>query len=127
MTDARFPSPNAAGLIALSGGVLACLLAVWMGDVDTPWGSRWYYLVGLPLMCVVAGWVSYQVPQQPGRWTVYLCLGQLLVAGVTAGIAEMLVGVIFLMALSLPIFMTAVWLSRLALRRRISSSDDTPS
>lgn len=131
MTTTPTFSANLAGAFAFFGAVLICVLLVWLGDSNTPWGSRWYYLIGLPAMSVLVGIVSYQVPQQPGRWTVYLCLGQLLVAWLSAGFGELIIGVLFLMALSLPPFITAIWMSRLGLRRvaaaqvDITASDDS--
>ncbi len=134
MTTNTTLSVNAAGLLAFAAGVLTCLAVAWLGQVETPWGTRWYYLIGLPVMSAAVGAISYLHPRQPGRWTVYLCLGQLLVAWVLSGLGEVLVGVLFLMALSLPIFISAIWLSRVALRRQhaaaehaLSSSDDSQS
>jgi|GEM_PF-4499500 len=127
------PNTNMAAMAVFATGVLTSLLVAWLDDVNTPWASGWYYLAGLPLMSAVVGAVSYRWPQQPGRWTVYVCLGQLLVAWVLAGFAEVIVGILFLMALSLPVFVTAVWTSRLGVRRTaptastLSPSDDSQS
>ena len=129
-SEPRIRIPAAPGWLALAAGTLVCTgLARYSGD-SVAWASQLYYLLGIPLLCVAVALISYRYPRHAGRWTAWMALGQCLSALFTgAGFAGVLQGILFMMVLSLPQFITAIWLSRFGLRARgrVSSSDDNRS
>lgn len=115
-TNSR-PTTRPALLALIAGFAVALTISLLTGEGSAQ-ASPFYYVIGLPLLCVAVGMISYRFPQEAGRWTVFLALGQCLASLLTDGFGGALATLLFMMVLSLPPFITAVWLSRLALRQR---------
>lgn len=111
------PTTRPALLALLAGFAVALTISLLTGE-DSAQASPFYYVIGLPLLCVAVGMISFHFPRDAGRWTVFLVLGQCLASLLTDGIVGALATLLFMTVLSLPPFITAVWLSRLALRQR---------
>lgn len=105
-------------LLALLAGFTVSTLVSLLASVDTAWSSPFYFIIGIPLLCVAVGAISFRFPREAGRWTVFIVLGQCLASLFSGGVGSALATLIVMMVLSLPVFITAVWLSRLGLRRR---------
>lgn len=116
-TDTRSLTP--AAMLSLAAGFSVALAISLLTGEDSAQASPFYYVIGLPLLCVAVGAISYRFPREAGRWTVFLALGQCLASLATDGLGGALATLLFMMVLSLPPFITAVWLSRLALRQRM--------
>ncbi|MCB1837084.1 MAG: hypothetical protein KDH99_05635 [Alcanivoracaceae bacterium] len=128
MPDTRTDTPASTrpALLALVAGFAVALAISLLTGENSAQASPFYYVIGLPLLCVAVGMISYRFPQEAGRWTVFLALGQCLASLLTDGVGGALATLLFMMVLSLPPFITAVWLSRLSLRqqaRRASQQD----
>lgn len=118
MPDTDTPSLTRPALLSFVAGFSVALAISLLSGESSAQASPFYYVVGLPLLCVAVGMISFRFPRDAGRWTVFLALGQCLASLVTDGIGGALATLLFMMVLSLPPFITAVWLSRLALRQR---------
>lgn len=104
-------------LAAFVGGALP-VTAVTLLTGETAWASMLYYLAAIPVMCAAVAVLSYRFPQNPGRWTTFMSLGQCVAAAfVGGGWGIIPLAILFMMVLSLPQFLTAVWASRLAMRK----------
>jgi hypothetical protein len=103
-------------LLSFVGGALP-VAAVTLITGETAWANMLYYLAAIPLMCALVAGLSYRFPQNPGRWTTFMSLGQCVAAAVVGGGWGIIpLAILFMMVLSLPQFLTAVWASRLAMR-----------
>lgn len=118
MSDTDTRSLTRPALLSLLAGFSVALAISLLTGESSAQASPFYYVIGLPLLCVAVGAISYRFPQEAGRWTAFLALGQCLASLVTDGLGGALATLLFMMVLSLPPFITAVWLSRLALRQR---------
>jgi hypothetical protein len=103
-------------VLSFVGGALPVAMVTFITG-ETAWANMLYYLVAIPVMCVVVAALSYRFPQNPGRWTTFMSLGQCVAAAfVGGGWGIIPLAILFMMVLSLPQFLTAVWASRLAMR-----------
>lgn len=103
-------------LLSLLGGA-APVVAITLITQETAWANLFYYIVAIPLMCAMVAAISYRFPQNPGRWTTFMSLGQCLGAAFSGGGWGIIpLAILFMMVLSLPQFLSAVWASRLAMR-----------
>jgi len=126
MPDTDTRSLTRPALLSLLAGFSVALAISLLTGEHSALASPFYYVVGLPLLCVAVGALSFRFPQEAGRWTVFLALGQCVASLLTDGLGGALATLLFMMVLSLPPFITAVWLSRLSLRqqaRRASQQD----
>lgn len=88
---------------------------VVLGGVEA-WDHRSYFIISLPLMMVVAGWVGYLAESRPLRWPLVMLLVQAITALILSGGPGNLfpLGVIVFAVLSVPIAIAAsvgAWLS----------------
>ena len=112
--------PRVAGISAFWVGLLVNVAISVVTGRDEAWDSPLYYVVGIPLMCVAIGFISYRFPRNPGRWTFFMSLGQCVAAVVMGGgVGVLIIALLFMMVLSLPQFITAVWTSRMGLSRQL--------
>lgn len=112
--------PRVAGISAFWVGLLVNVAISVVTGRDEAWDSPFYYVVGIPLMCVAIGFISYRFPRNPGRWTFFMSLGQCVAAVVMGGgVGVLIIALLFMMVLSLPQFITAVWTSRMGLSRQL--------
>lgn len=111
-------------LLSLAGGALPVAAVTFIAG-ETAWASMLYYLAAIPLMCALVAVVSCRFPQNPGRWTTFMSLGQCIAAAVMGGGWSIIpLAILFMMVLSLPQFLTAVWASRLAMRAALRAELD---
>lgn len=82
------------------------------------WDSPWYFLIGVPLMCVAIALISGRFPRRSWRWALSMAFGQS-VALATAGGSLSLwpLAIIAMTVVSLPQFVVAMIAARMASRR----------
>ena len=111
--------PRVAGVASFWVGLLVNVTISVISGRDEAWDSPFYYVVGFPLLCIAIGFISYRFPRNQGRWTFFMSLGQCVAAVVMGrGIGVLIIALLFMMVLSLPQFITAVWTSRMGLSRQ---------
>jgi hypothetical protein len=72
------------------------------------WDSEWYFLIGVPVICVVSAALGFLETSSPWRWGVAPLVGQFSWMLVTQGPGNLLpLGVLVFGVLSLPSVMTA--------------------
>jgi len=77
------------------------------------WDSEWYWLVGVPVVCVLSAVLGFVEPDRPWRWGVAPLVGQFFWMLVTQGPGNLLpLGVIVFGVLAIPSIITA-WLGAL--------------
>lgn len=77
-----------------------------------------YYRLGIPLMCVAIGFISYRFPHRTWRWTVSMAAGQaaaLALGG--SGLSLWPIALIFMTVYSLPQFLVG-WITGFIRRRQ---------
>ena len=78
-----------------------------------------YYVIVIPVMCVVLLLVSYRFPDRSWRWTVSMAAGQATaMAAGGSGLSLWPLALVFMTVCSMPQFVAGSIGSRLALRRR---------
>lgn len=88
-------------------------IVVWIG-VSTvsgrreAWDSEWYFLVGIPVVCVTSAALGVIEPNRPWRWGIAPLVGQFVWMLLTQGPGNLLpLGVVVFGVLSAPSIMTA--------------------
>ncbi len=96
-------------LAALAGGI-----AVWavVSDVSgkrEAWDSEWYFLIGMPAVCLLSAILGFIEPKNSWRWGVVPLAGQLAWMVLTQGVGNLLpLGVIVFGILAIPSVATAL-------------------
>ena len=72
------------------------------------WDSEWYFLIGMPVVCVVSTALGFFEPSRPWRWGVAPLVGQFSWMLFTQGPGNLLpLGVVVFGVLSVPSIITA--------------------
>ena len=96
-------------------GFAACLAITLATGKKEAWDSGLYFIVGIPIMCVIAFGLGWKFPVKAWRWALGIALGQsvaMLLGGGTLSLWPL--AVVAMTILSLPQLAAALLGSRLA-------------
>lgn len=101
----------------------ACGLVVYLAIIvltgrNEAWDDGSYYVVGIPLMCIVAFIIGYQFPTNPWRWALSMAGGQMIGALLSGSSLNLLpLAMIFMAIISIPQFVAAFLGSKIARKK----------
>ena len=95
------------GLAVVAGTVVWVVVSEASGRREA-WDSQWYFLVSVPVVCVVSAALGFVAPSRPWRWGVAPLVGQFSWMLFTQGPGNLLpLGVVVFGVLSVPSIITA--------------------
>jgi len=95
------------GLAVVTGIVVWVVVSTLSGRREA-WDSQWYFLIGIPVVCIVSAALGFVEPSRPWRWGVAPLIGQLSWMLLTQGPGNLLpLGLVVFGVLSVPSIMTA--------------------
>jgi hypothetical protein len=95
------------GLAAVAGIVVWIIVSTVSGRREA-WDSQWYFLIGVPVVCVVSAILGFVEASRSWRWGVAPLVGQFSWMLLTQGPGNLLpLGVIVFGVLSVPSIITA--------------------
>ena len=98
---------------AVVTGIVVWIVVSKVSHRREAWDSQWYFMVGVPVVCVVSAVLGYLEPNRPWRWGAAPLAGQFFWMLVTQGPGNLLpLGVIVFGILAIPSMITA-WLGAL--------------
>lgn len=104
--------PGAASFLC---GLIVYLAIVLMTGRNEAWDDASYYVLGIPLMCIVAFAIGYRFPVKPWRWALWMAAGQAVGALLNGSSLSLLpFAIIFMVIISIPQFVAARFGSRMA-------------
>jgi len=112
-------------LIAILGAGLYLAIVAASGEREA-WDSRLYYIAGLPISILLAGFFAWRTDLRARDWLLAFAGGQLLVILTTAGDFNLLPLGVLLMALLTCPSAAIVWLTRRLLSRNGLGSQGDP-
>lgn len=96
-------------------GLIVYLAIVLMTGRNEAWDDASYYVLGIPLMCIVAFVIGYRFPVKPWRWALWMAGGQAVGALLNGSSLSLLpFAIIFMVIISIPQFVAARFGSRMA-------------
>lgn len=109
--QAAFPP----GIAAFLCGLVVYLAIVVATGRNEAWDDASYYLLGMPLMCLVAFGIARRCPSRSWRWVLWMAAGQTLGALLNGSSLSLLpLAIIFMVVISIPQFIAAFIGARLA-------------
>lgn len=103
--------------VAIAAGFGICLAIALISGRREPWDSGLYFIVGIPLMCLVVAWLAHQYPARAWRWTMSMALGQSLALALGGGsLALWPLALVAMIVVSVPQFVTGLIASRVGAR-----------
>lgn len=94
--------------VAVGIGIAMWIVVSSLSGRREAWDSEWYFLIGVPVICVVSAALGFIETSRPWRWGVAPLIGQFSWMLVTQGPGNLLpLGVVMFGVLSLPSVMTA--------------------
>ena len=94
--------------VAIVSGIAVWILVSKFSHRREAWDSQWYFLIGMPVVCVVSACLGFFEPSRPWRWGVAPLAGQAVCMIVTQGPGNLLaLGLIVFGVLALPSIITA--------------------
>lgn len=104
--------PGAASFLC---GLVVYLTIVLATGRNEAWDDSSYYVLGIPLMCVVAFVIGHRFPVRPWRWALWMAAGQALGALLNGSSLSLLpLALVFMVIISIPQFIAARLGSRMA-------------
>lgn len=104
--------PGAASFLC---GLIVYLAIVLATGRNEAWDDASYYVLGIPLMCIVAFVLGYRFPVRPWRWALWMAGGQALGALLNGSSLSLLpFALIFMMVISVPQFVATRLGSRMS-------------
>ena len=95
------------GLAVVTGIVVWVVVSTLSGRREA-WDSQWYFLIGLPVVCVVSTAFGFIEPSRPWRWGIAPLIGQFFWMLLIQGPGNLLpLGVVVFGILSVPPVITA--------------------
>jgi len=96
--------------VAVVSGILVWVVVSTVSGKREAWDSEWYFLIGIPVVCVVSAGLGFVEPSRPWRWGEAPLLAQAVWMIVTQGAGNLLpLGLVVFGVLAIPSVMTA-WL-----------------
>jgi hypothetical protein len=94
--------------IAVVTGILVWVAVSTASGRREAWDSQWYFLVSVPVVCVVSAALGFVEPSKPWRWGVAPLVGQFAWMLFTEGPGNLLpLGMVVFGVLSVPSIITA--------------------
>lgn len=113
-SDNNFP-PAVASFLC---GLIVYLAIVMATGRNEAWDDASYYVLGIPLMCIVVFVIGYRFPVKPWRWALWMAGGQAVGALLNGSSLSLLpFALIFMVIISIPQFVAALFGSRTAVRK----------
>ena len=95
------------GLAVVTGIVVWVAVSTLSGRREA-WDSQWYFLISIPVVCVVSAALGFVEPSKPWRWGIAPLIGQFSWMLLTQGPGNLLpLGLVVFGVLSVPSIMTA--------------------
>jgi hypothetical protein len=89
-------------------GIIVWVVVSKVSHRREAWDSQWYFMVGVPVVCVVSAVVGFVEPVRPWRWGAAPLAGQFFWMLVTQGPGNLLpLGVLVFGILAIPSMLTA--------------------
>lgn len=103
--------------VAIAAGFGICLAIALISGRREPWDSGLYFVVGIPLMCLVVAWLAHQYPIRAWRWTLSMALGQSLALALGGGSLTLWpLALVAMVVVSIPQFLAGFIASRMGAR-----------
>ncbi len=94
--------------VAVGVGILVWMVVSMVSHKREAWDSQWYFMVGVPVVCVVSAILGYVEPNRSWRWGAAPLAGQFVWMLLTEGPGNLLpLGVIVFGILAIPSIITA--------------------
>ncbi|MGA6829371.1 hypothetical protein ACO9S2_17405 [Nitrospira sp. NS4] len=94
--------------LAVGIGIVVWIVVSLLSGRREAWDSEWYFLIGVPVICIVSAALGFIETSRPWRWGVAPLVGQLSWMLVTQGPGNLLpLGVVVFGVLSVPSIVTA--------------------
>src|SRR2546429_5909502 len=94
--------------LAVVTGILVWVVVSEASGRREAWDSQWYFLISIPVVCVVSAALRFIEPSRPWRWGVAPLVGQFSWMLLTQGPGNLLpLGVVVFGVLSVPSIITA--------------------
>lgn len=95
-------------VIAAVIGILVWVVVSAAASKSEAWDSPLYFVVGIPLLCVVAGVLALIEPNHPWKWAVVPLAAQAAWMFMTQGVGNLApLGAVFFGVLAIPLFIAA--------------------
>jgi len=89
-------------------GALVWIMVTALSGRKEAWDSEWYFSVGIPALCLVAGALGFTEPERPWRWGLMPMAGQAACLFSTQGIGNLWpLGLVVFGIFALPLMLTA--------------------
>ena len=96
-------------------GLVVYLAIIMVTGRNEAWDDGSYYVLGMPVMCIIAFRLGYRFPVKPWRWALTMAGGQTLGALLGGSSLSLLpFAIIFMMFISIPQFIAAFYGARSA-------------
>ncbi len=113
-------------IVSAVAGFAVCMSVSITSGRREAWDSPLYFMIGIPLMCVVIFAISYRFPQRAWRWPLSMAIGQSAAMVMGGGSASLWpLAMIAMTVVSAPQFVVAMIASRIAKKRM--PTDETGS
>jgi hypothetical protein len=94
--------------VAVVTGILVWVLVSTISGRREAWDSQWYFLVGIPVICLVSAALGYVEASRSWRWGISPLIGQFFWMLLTQGPGSLLpLGLVVFGVLSVPSIITA--------------------
>jgi hypothetical protein len=94
--------------VAVGVGILVWAIVSALSHRREAWDSQWYFMIGVPVVCVVSAVLGFIEPSRPWRWGVAPLTGQFSWMLLTQGPGNLLpLGIVVFGILAIPSMLTA--------------------
>jgi len=113
-------------VISFITGLAVCLVITLMSGRKEAWDAPAYFIIGIPVMCLVVFALGYRFPQRAWRWALCMAVGQSVAMVLGGGSASLWpLAIIAMIVVSLPQFIVAMIAGGIA-RKRVSPDEPGP-
>jgi hypothetical protein len=93
---------------AVASGIVVWVIVSTVSGRKEAWDSQWYFLIGMPIVCIVSATLGFIETSRPWRWGVAPLIGQFSWMLLTQGPGNLLpLGLVVFGVLSVPSIITA--------------------
>ena len=118
MKAASANNDGLAHILAAATGLVVTLTITVTNDVPIAWASTTYFVLGIPVMCMVTYLLSRTYPVRVWRWPLSMMLGQVFSAILYGQGALVPVAMAYVTLLSIPQFLAGMLGARSALKKQ---------
>jgi biotin transporter BioY len=109
--------------VAIAAGFAISVAVSAVSGRREAWDSSLYFVAGIPLMCLVVGWLAYHYPDRAWRWTLSMAVGQSLAMALgQSSLSLWPLALVATVIVSIPQFLTGLIASRAAIRAAAGES-----